>query len=230
MSASDGDRPHTRSAARLDHRDDARPDSGRQARPCINHSSEVAVCLVERGHFRGHFPRIPSFARLCRARLRIANPPSSVRLRPEPLTRRPSRSPGKTGFRGGLLRFSPTRPGAVVSPLVDQRCWLADSSTRWCAPARGAVMEITDQRFGVNRFQTMTNITPADTTTNVVSAIAASGCGKSGTSATITETLRPGCVDEPCGERQTGCQPYRRSRLRSRIPAAPVPSAGRSPG
>ena len=55
------------------------------------------------------------------AGLRIANPPSSVRLRPEPLNRRPSRCPGNPGLRGGFFVFSRARLGVVSSPRAEGR-------------------------------------------------------------------------------------------------------------
>jgi len=94
--------PPAASPARLDHRSDACSDRGRQARPCLDHHCEVAVGRVEHGHFHGHFPRICVFLGVFGPRRRIANPPSSVRLRPEPLRFRPLRSSGIAGFRGGF--------------------------------------------------------------------------------------------------------------------------------
>jgi len=49
-------------------------------------------------------------------RQRIANPPSSVRLRPEPLNRRPSLSPGNIGLGGGFLLLGLARLGHSRKP------------------------------------------------------------------------------------------------------------------
>ena len=98
--------PPSGSATRLDHREDACPHSGRQARPCLHHLSESRVCCCGSGRCSGHFLGIAAIPGRNRLRLRIANPPSSVRLRPEPLNRRPSRCPGNSGRRGGFFVFS----------------------------------------------------------------------------------------------------------------------------
>ena len=98
--------PPPGSATRLDHREDACSDRRGQARPCLDHLSESRVCCCGCGHLCGHFRGIAAIPGRNRLRLRIANPPSSVRLRPEPLNRRPSRCPGNPGRRGGFFVFS----------------------------------------------------------------------------------------------------------------------------
>ncbi len=97
--------PPPGSATRLDHREDACSDRRGQARPCLDHLSQSRVCCCGCGHLCGHFRGIAAIPGRNRLRLRIANPPSSVRLRPEPLIRRPSRCPGNPGLRGGFFVF-----------------------------------------------------------------------------------------------------------------------------
>jgi len=97
--------PPSPSPARLHHREDASPHRWRERSPCLDHRREGRVG-GGRGYILGYTAAgsrvILGRNGLCR---RIANPPSSVRLRPEPLARRPSRSPGNTGAFRGFLRF-----------------------------------------------------------------------------------------------------------------------------
>jgi hypothetical protein len=126
--------PLSGSAARLHHREDASPDRRGQARPYLDHSSEVAVCLVERGHFRGHFPGNRVILGRNRPRLRIANPPSSVRLRPEPLSFHRLFSPETTGDCG---TFGAVLGGRLIAGRL--RCRAAKGRSRRCTrAARGA--------------------------------------------------------------------------------------------
>jgi hypothetical protein len=97
-------------SASLDHRDDSRPDRRGQACPCRDHLSESSVCDCGSGRCGGHCRDLLCFTGLCWACCRIANPPSSVRLRPEPLSFSPLRFAANSGSREGLgLRGSPAR-------------------------------------------------------------------------------------------------------------------------
>ena len=108
--------PGLRSATRCDHREDACLHSRRKARPSLDHLSESGVCGCGCGRLCGHFSEIATIPGRNRLRLRIANPPSSVRLRPEPLSRRPLRRPACTGFRRGFFVG-----GLLIGPLPVNR-------------------------------------------------------------------------------------------------------------
>jgi sulfatase modifying factor 1 len=90
---------------------DACSDRRRQARPCLDHSGEVGVGGCGSGRWSGHFCRIPANSGRNQRWCRIASPPSSVRLRPEPLIRRPSRFAGNRRSCGGLCVS-----GAIAEP------------------------------------------------------------------------------------------------------------------
>lgn len=83
----DSDRPSPGSTARLDHREDACPHRGRQARPCLDHLSESRVCCCGSGHCSGHFLGIAAIPGRNRLRLRTRKPMRMLSNRAERILR-----------------------------------------------------------------------------------------------------------------------------------------------
>ena len=68
-----------------------------------NSVTYVACWMAILGHFRGPFSGIAAIPGRNRLSHRIANPPSSVRLRPEPLLLKPLRCADNSGLRRGFF-------------------------------------------------------------------------------------------------------------------------------
>jgi len=99
-------------------REDASPDGRWQPGPRLDHCHEGRVGRLRVVNFVVNARGNGLLHGKCRDRQRIANPPSSVRLRPEPLLLKPLRCADNSGLRRGFLLRGDQRMSTVNCRIV----------------------------------------------------------------------------------------------------------------